>query len=223
MSTFPNLHVSGHPLVRHKVSLLSDVQTDTQLFRALVAELTELLLYEATGDLPLRTVPIRTPMEDAEGFAIDSNIGLVPILRAGLGMVDPAVNLLPRATVYHLGIYRDERSHRPVSYYNKLPGEFPTDLMILLDPDAGDRRFGDLRGGDAQEPGRPQHQVRRHHRGAGRRPAHARRAPRRAESTSRASIANSTRTCTSVPVSATPATACSGRCRADRPRRRRSP
>ena len=131
---YPNLHVSGHPLVRHKVSLLSDVGTDTQLFRALVAELTELLLYEATGNLSLRTVPIRTPLEEAEGVAIASNIGLVPILRAGLGMVDAAVNLLPRATVYHLGIYRDERSHRPVSYYNKLPGEFPTDLMILLDP-----------------------------------------------------------------------------------------
>jgi uracil phosphoribosyltransferase len=131
---FPNLHVSDHPLVKHKVTLLSDVKTDPVLFRALVAELTELLVYEATRDLPVRAVAFETPLERAEGTAIASAIGIVPILRAGLGMVDSAVGLLPRATVYHLGIYRDESSHLPVSYYNKLPSSFPDEVMILLDP-----------------------------------------------------------------------------------------
>jgi uracil phosphoribosyltransferase len=76
----------------------------------------------------------RTPLEEADGNEVAARIGLVPILRAGLGMVDAAVSLLPRSTVYHLGIYRDERSHEPVSYYNKLPAAFSDDMTILLDP-----------------------------------------------------------------------------------------
>jgi uracil phosphoribosyltransferase len=131
---FPNLHVSEHPLVKHKVSLLADAETEPQLFRALVSELTVLLLYEATRDLRVAETAYRTPLESAVGYTIADTIGLVPILRAGLGMVDAAVELLPKSTVYHLGIYRDELSHQPVSYYNKLPALFEDDLMILLDP-----------------------------------------------------------------------------------------
>lgn len=131
---FPNLHVSAHPLVKHKVSLLSDVRTEPQLFRRLVSELTVLLLYEATRDLAVAEKRYQTPLETATGYGIANSIGLVPILRAGLGMVDAAVELLPKSTVYHLGIYRDEHSHEPVSYYNKLPALFDDDLMILLDP-----------------------------------------------------------------------------------------
>lgn len=131
---FPNLNVSEHPLVKHKVALLSDERTEPQLFRALVSELTVLLVYEATRDLALSEHRYRTPLEVAVGHSIADSIGLVPILRAGLGMVDAAVQLLPRSTVYHLGIYRDEQSHLPVSYYNKLPAVFTDDLMILLDP-----------------------------------------------------------------------------------------
>jgi uracil phosphoribosyltransferase len=130
----PNLFVSNHPLVEHKVTLLSDARTDHQLFRALVRELTVLLVYEATRDLPLQPVTYRTPLEETRGGEVAARIGLVPILRAGLGMVDAAVSLLPRSTVYHLGIYRDERSHEPISYYNKLPAAFTDDVMILLDP-----------------------------------------------------------------------------------------
>jgi uracil phosphoribosyltransferase len=130
----PRLHVSQHPLVKHKVSLLSDCATDSPLFRQLTRELTELLVYEATVDLPLREFEYQTPLETTIGYALAPRIGLVPILRAGLGMVEGAAGLLPRAMVYHLGIYRDHDSHEPVSYYNKLPRGFPCDLMLLLDP-----------------------------------------------------------------------------------------
>ncbi len=131
---FPNLHVSHHPLVRHKVTLLSDEQTDTKLFRELVRELTLLLLYEATTDLPVAPVRYRTPLEETDGERIDARIGLVPIIRAGLGMVEAAIDALPRAEVWHLGMYRDEATHTPVSYYNRLPKTCPDDLVIVLDP-----------------------------------------------------------------------------------------
>jgi uracil phosphoribosyltransferase len=130
----PRLHVSNHPLVQHKVTLLSDAATDSPLFRELTRELTQLLVYEATADLPVKQFEYETPMEPATGTAVAARLGLVPILRAGLGMVEGAANLLPRAMVYHLGIYRDHDSHEPVSYYNKLPRGFPCDLMLLLDP-----------------------------------------------------------------------------------------
>jgi uracil phosphoribosyltransferase len=132
--TYPNLHVSNHPLVKHKVTLLSDIETEPGLFRDLVSELTELLVYEATRNLPTRPLPFHSPLETAEGTELATAIGLVPILRAGLGMVDAAGGLLPRSTIYHLGIYRDEESHLPVSYYNKLPTKMPDEVMILLDP-----------------------------------------------------------------------------------------
>jgi uracil phosphoribosyltransferase len=130
----PNLRVSGHPLIRHKIRLLADRQTDAKLFRSLVAELTALLLYEATADLPLRAVRFLTPLEPADGFEIDASLGLVPILRAGLGMVEAALSILPSPHVWHLGMYRDEVTHRPVSYYNRLPATCPDDVVILLDP-----------------------------------------------------------------------------------------
>lgn len=133
-ASYFNAHISGHPLVQHKVRLLSDERTDAKLFRELVQELTALLLYEATADLPLRPVRYRTPMEEAEGAEIALRIGLVPILRAGLGMVSSALNALPGSEVWHLGMYRDETTHQAVSYYNKLPASSPDDLVILLDP-----------------------------------------------------------------------------------------
>lgn len=131
---FPNLHVSKHPLVAHKISHLSDRSTDTAHFRELVRELTHLLLYEATGDLPLQRRSYQTPLEQRSGFELAARIALIPILRAGLGMVDGARELLPSSTVYHLGIYRDEETHNPVSYYHRLPERLPSDLAILLDP-----------------------------------------------------------------------------------------
>ena len=131
---WPSLHVSSHPLVQHKKAILSDEQTDSKTFRELARELTTLLIYEATADLPLSTFAYRTPMEATTGAKVTVRVGLVPILRAGLGMVDAAADVLPKASVWHLGMYRDETSHRPVSYYNRLPATCPDDLVIVLDP-----------------------------------------------------------------------------------------
>ena len=129
-----HVHVSNHPLVQHKVTLLSDKRTDSKTFRELVRELTRLLLYEATADLPLQEVTYTTPMERATGYRIGARIGLVPIIRAGLGMVEAAVDALPSAEIWHLGMYRDESTHEPVPYYNKLPQECPDDVVLVLDP-----------------------------------------------------------------------------------------
>ena len=130
----PTLNVSQHPLVKHKKTWLSDERTDTKTFRELARELTTLLIYEATQDLPSARIPYRTPLEEAVGDQVNISVGLAPILRAGLGMVEAAAEVLPRAGVWHLGMYRDETTHRPVSYYNKLPPSCPNDLVIVLDP-----------------------------------------------------------------------------------------
>jgi uracil phosphoribosyltransferase len=133
-ATFPNLHVSGHPLVRHKIRILADRRTDSKLFRELVDELTSLMVYEATTDLAVRPVRFETPLESAEGVEVTTRVGLVPILRAGLGMTDAALAILPQAEVWHLGFRRDEETHLPESYYNRLPETCPNDLVIVLDP-----------------------------------------------------------------------------------------
>jgi uracil phosphoribosyltransferase len=130
----PNLHVSTHPLVAHKITRLSDYRTDVVLFRQLVSELTQLVIYEATTNLALREAVFESPLEIATGAEIASPIGLVPILRAGLGMVDKAAELLPFATVYHIGIYRDEMTHLPVSYYNRLPEQLGDQTLFMIDP-----------------------------------------------------------------------------------------
>lgn len=134
LATFPTLHVSNHPLIRHKQTLLSDERTDRRMFRELVRELTSLLVYEAMADVPTTSFAFQTPMEEATGYALKPQIGLVPIIRAGLGMVEAAADIIPHSEVWHLGMYRDEETHEPVSYYNKLPKTCPDDLIILLDP-----------------------------------------------------------------------------------------
>jgi uracil phosphoribosyltransferase len=131
---FPNLHVSNHPLVRHKIRMLADRSTPSKLFRELVKELTSLMVYEATTDLPTTTVRYQSPLEEGEGVEVAARIGLVPIIRAGLGMTDAALAILPQAQVWHLGFRRDEETHRPTSYYNHLPEVCPNDLVIVLDP-----------------------------------------------------------------------------------------
>jgi uracil phosphoribosyltransferase len=133
-SEFPNLHVSGHPLIRHKIRMLADRRTGSKLFRELVDELTSLLVYEATNDLPMHIVSFQTPLETAKGAEVAARVGLVPILRAGLGMTDAALAILPSAEVWHLGFRRDEETHLPQSYYNRLPEVCPNDLIIVLDP-----------------------------------------------------------------------------------------
>lgn len=134
LAEFPTLHVSGHPLIRHKQTLLADVRTDTRMFRELVRELTSLLVYEAMEDVPLRSFTYSTPLEETTGYELEPRIGLVPIIRAGLGMVDAGSDIIPHSEVWHLGMYRDEQTHQPVSYYNRLPEKCPDDLIIVLDP-----------------------------------------------------------------------------------------
>ena len=128
------LHVSDHPLVKHKLTRLRDTSTDHRTFRELVRELALLLCYEATRDLALAPAAVNTPMGQAQGWEASEVIGVVPILRAGLGLVDGIEELLPNVQVWHIGLYRDEETLRPVQYYNKLPDEPTVQLCLVLDP-----------------------------------------------------------------------------------------
>jgi len=125
---------STHPLVRHKLTLLRDMKTEPKKFRELIRELTVLLAYEATTDLTLVDKDVTTPMGQARGAQLADKIGLVPILRAGLGMVEGIWELMPSAEVWHIGLYRDERTLRPVQYYNKLPISPTVEVCLILDP-----------------------------------------------------------------------------------------
>ncbi len=126
--------VSNHPLVKHKLTMLRDVKTDHRAFRDLVYELALLLCYEATQDLSLEETTVQTPMGEAIGHKARETIGLVPILRAGLGLVDGVIELLPNVQVWHIGLYRDEKTLRPVQYYNKLPVVPTVQVCLVLDP-----------------------------------------------------------------------------------------
>ena len=128
------LHVSQHPAVLHKLAILRDEATEPKKFREVVRELSWLLGYEALADARVRPLTIRTPIEETEAAELGERIGLVPILRAGLGMVDAMLELMPTAQVWHLGLFRDERTLRPVEYYNKLPDSASVDLCLILDP-----------------------------------------------------------------------------------------
>lgn len=131
---FPSLHISRHPAVLHKLSLLRDESTEPRKFRELVREISWLVGYEALADARLEEVTVRTPLEEMSGQQLADRIGLVPILRAGLGMVDAMLELFPTSQVWHLGLFRDERTLRPVEYYNRLPDEATVDLCLILDP-----------------------------------------------------------------------------------------
>lgn len=128
------LQVSKHPLVLHKLTVLRDKDTDHRAFRELVRELALLLCYEATQDLRLAPKTVMTPMGEATGYKAEEAIGLVPVLRAGLGLVEGVVELLPNVQVWHIGLYRDEKTLRPVEYYNRLPTEPTVQLCLVLDP-----------------------------------------------------------------------------------------
>lgn len=129
-----SVHASKHPLVLHKLTVLRDKNTDPRKFRELVREISALLTYEATEDLVTQPKEVVTPMGNAQGFSTKENIGLVPILRAGLGMVDGVWDLLPDAQVWHIGLYRDEKTLQPVEYYNKLPTLPTVGVCLVLDP-----------------------------------------------------------------------------------------
>jgi uracil phosphoribosyltransferase len=129
-----NVHVSRHPLVAHKLSLLRDKSTEPKKFRELVRELSWLLGYEAMADLSTQPRDVETPLEGMTGAELEPKVGLVPVLRAGLGMVDAMLELMPSAEVWHIGLYRDERTLKPVEYYNKLPDAATAQVCLILDP-----------------------------------------------------------------------------------------
>jgi uracil phosphoribosyltransferase len=129
-----NVYPSPHPLVAHKLALLRRKDTEPQHFRELVREIAALLTYEATADLITKPISVETPLATAPGVELRENIGLVPILRSGLGMVEGVWELMPNAEVWHIGLYRDERTLKPVEYYNKLPVEPTVSVTLILDP-----------------------------------------------------------------------------------------
>jgi uracil phosphoribosyltransferase len=130
----PQLHVSQHPLVKHKLALLRDMKTEPKKFRELIREIAILLSYEATADLALDALSVTTPMGQAAGHELKEKIGLVPVLRAGLGMVEGIWEMMPTAEVWHIGLFRDERTLKPVEYYRKLPVSPTVDVCLILDP-----------------------------------------------------------------------------------------
>ncbi len=130
----PNIYPSAHPLVAHKLSRLRDKRTEPKKFRELVREISALLAYEATADLVTVPRQVETPLISTTGVELMEKIGLVPILRAGLGMVEGVWELMPTAEVWHIGIFRDEKTLRPVQYYNKLPVEPTVSVCLILDP-----------------------------------------------------------------------------------------
>lgn len=129
-----NVFPSPHPLVAHKLTRLRCVDTEPKKFRELVRELAALLTYEATADLSIFPQQVQTPLALTQGVDLGEKIGLVPILRAGLGMVEGVWDLMPQAEVWHIGLYRDERTLKPVEYYNKLPVEPTVSVCMILDP-----------------------------------------------------------------------------------------
>jgi uracil phosphoribosyltransferase len=125
---------SQHPLVKHKLTLMRNVATKPKKFRELIREISMLLCYEATTDLNTQPLDVATPMGHAEGRELVDKIGLIPILRAGLGMVEGIWEMMPGAEVWHIGLYRDEATLKPVSYYNKLPTMPTVQVCLVLDP-----------------------------------------------------------------------------------------
>jgi uracil phosphoribosyltransferase len=129
-----NVYTSSHPLVQHKLTKLRDTETNPKKFRELIREISALITYEATTDLLTEAIEISTPLEEISGPSLAEKIGLVPILRAGLGMVEGVWELMPSAEVWHIGLYRDEETLQPVQYYNKLPVEPTVSVCLILDP-----------------------------------------------------------------------------------------
>lgn len=129
------LHIIDHPMIQHKLSIMRDIHTGSKDFRQLLTEISLLMGYEVTRDLPLEPIEIETPMRKMTARVISGKkLAIVPILRAGLGMVDGLLTLLPVAKVGHIGLYRDETTHKPVSYYCKMPFDIDQRLVIVTDP-----------------------------------------------------------------------------------------
>jgi uracil phosphoribosyltransferase len=134
-AAFPNLTLLDHPLIRHKLTLLRDRHTTTKDFKQLVNEIAMLMAYEVTKDLPLEPVEVETPLERTPGVQVaGKKLTLVPILRAGLGMVEGIAQLIPSARVGHIGLYRDHETLKPVDYYFKIPSGEQDRAFFVLDP-----------------------------------------------------------------------------------------
>lgn len=132
---YDNVEIMEHPLIKHKISLMRSVDTCSKEFRELVNEIAMLMGYEVTRDLPLMNVQVETPLAIAETQIIaGKKLAIVPILRAGLGMVDGMLNLMPNVKVGHIGLYRDHDTLQPVEYYCKLPEDIETRDVIVVDP-----------------------------------------------------------------------------------------
>ncbi|HQE91168.1 MAG TPA: uracil phosphoribosyltransferase [Anaerolineae bacterium] len=128
------VYVSDHPLVKHKLTHLRNKNTDPKKFRELIREITLLLAYEATKDLEIAPTTVETPLTTTVGYKLKEPIGLIPILRSGLGMVEGIWEMIPAAEVWHIGLFRDEHTLRPVSYYNRLPIHPTVSVCLILDP-----------------------------------------------------------------------------------------
>lgn len=135
MSEELNVHVIDHPLIQHKLTIMRRKETGTKDFRELLEEISELMTYEITRDFPLKEVDIETPVAKCKGKVLaGKKVGVVPILRAGLGMLSGVVNMIPAARVGHVGMYRDPKTLKPVEYYCKLPGDAANRMLIVVDP-----------------------------------------------------------------------------------------
>ncbi len=129
-----NLFVMEHPLIKHKVSILRNKNTSVKEFRELINEIALLMGYEATKDLKLTEIEVETPLIKTKGQVVEKQVAIVPILRAGLGMVDALMSLIPAAKVGHVGLYRDHDTLQPVEYYCKLPTDIEERQVLVLDP-----------------------------------------------------------------------------------------
>lgn len=135
MSEELNVHVIDHPLIQHKLTIMRMKETGTKDFRELLEEISMLMAYEITRDFPLKEVEIETPIcKCKEKMLAGKKVGVVPILRAGLGMLNGVVNMIPAARVGHVGMYRDPKTLKPVEYYCKLPGDVAERTLIVVDP-----------------------------------------------------------------------------------------
>ena len=129
------VHVLDHPLIQHKLAILRDKNTGTKEFRALISEIAGLMCYEATRNLPTKEVEVETPVAIAKcKMLAGKKLAIVPVLRAGLGMVDSMVDLIPSAKIGHIGLYRDPETHKPVEYYCKLPDDIANRHVFVVDP-----------------------------------------------------------------------------------------
>lgn len=135
MKDYKNVHILDHPLIRHKLAIIRNKDTDTKTFREVVGEIATLMAYESFKDVPTQEIEVETPLEKTKQIVVKENsIAIVPILRAGLGMVDGILTLFPAAKVGHIGLYRDEETLEPQEYYCKLPNGIEEKVVMVVDP-----------------------------------------------------------------------------------------